>query len=105
TDRAGAVVDLVAAPTLLPLALAVVEVVNIVDIAPAVGPAAVAAVTVANPVPVPDRAEARARSRIDALFAKSRSLSRAERSAMYRSLESWLSREELLMDLLAGDQA
>ncbi|KFY10130.1 hypothetical protein V492_05182 [Pseudogymnoascus sp. VKM F-4246] len=107
TDRAGAVVDLVDAPTLLPLALAVVEVINIVDIAPAVGPAAVAAVAVANPVPVPvpDRAEARARSRIDALFAKSRSLSRAERSAMYRSLESWLSREELLMDLLAGDHA
>ncbi|ELR01957.1 hypothetical protein GMDG_05130 [Pseudogymnoascus destructans 20631-21] len=99
TDPAG-LVDLVAAPA-QPVALVVVDAVNIVDIEPVVGPAA----AVANPGPLPDRAETRVQARLDALFAKSRGRPRAERSALHRSLESWLSREELLLDLQAGKHA
>ena len=86
TDRAG-LVDFVAAPA-QPVALVVVAPVNIVDIEPAVGPAAAVAVpvpAVANPGPLPDRAEVRLRARIDALFASSRGRPRAQRSAMVSS--------------------
>ena len=86
TDRAG-LVDLVAAPA-QPVALAVVGVVNIVDIEPDVGPAAAVAVpvaAVANPGPLPDRAEVRLQARLDALFAKNRGRPRAERPAMVSS--------------------
>ncbi|KFZ01639.1 hypothetical protein V501_09899 [Pseudogymnoascus sp. VKM F-4519 (FW-2642)] len=106
TDRAG-LVDFVAAPA-QPVALVVVAPVNIVDIEPAVGPAAAVAVpvaAVANPGPLPDRAEVRLRARIDALFASSRGRPRAQRSAMYRSLESLVSREERILDLQAWEHA
>ncbi|KFZ08641.1 hypothetical protein V502_09244 [Pseudogymnoascus sp. VKM F-4520 (FW-2644)] len=103
-DHVGAV-DPVAAPA-QPVALAVVAAVNIVDIAPAVGPAiVVAAAAVANPVPLPDRAEARLRARIDAVFARSRGHPRAERCDMQRSLEAWLSREEKLLDFQDRERA
>ncbi|KFY82214.1 hypothetical protein V500_10723 [Pseudogymnoascus sp. VKM F-4518 (FW-2643)] len=105
-DRAGAV-DLVAAAA-QPVALAVVAAVKIVDIAPAVGPATVAAAAaaaVANPLPLPDRAEARLRARIDAVFARSRGHPRAERCDMQRSLEAWLSREEKLLDFQDRERA
>lgn len=94
TDRAGSVN--VVAVTALPVILAVVAVVNIVDIEPAAGLADVAApvaavanpvarpavVAVANPGPLPDRAEVRLQARLDALLAQSRDLPRAQRSAM-----------------------
>lgn len=94
TDRAGPVDPALAAQP-QSARLTVVDVVNIVDIAPAVGPAAavtpvaiVAVAAAANPGPVPDRAETRVLARIDALFAKSRSLPRAERSRMVSPLLS-----------------
>lgn len=97
TDRAGSV-DVVVAPA-LPVTLAVVAVVNIIDIEPAAGPADAAApvaavanpvarpavVAVVNPGPLPDRAEVRFQARLDVLFTQSRDLPRAQRSAMVSS--------------------
>ncbi|OBT59261.1 hypothetical protein VE04_00443 [Pseudogymnoascus sp. 24MN13] len=106
TDYAG-LVDFVAAPA-QPVALVVVAPVKIVDLAPALGPAAAVAVpvaAVANPGPLPDRAEVRLRARIDALFASGRGRPRAQRSAMYRSLESLVSRDERILDLQAWEHA
>ncbi|KAL5349976.1 hypothetical protein ACLOAV_005012 [Pseudogymnoascus australis] len=98
TDRVGSA-DLVADPA-QPVALSVVAAVNIVDIEPADGPAvAVEAAVAVNPAPLPDRAESRLQARIDALFARNRGRMRADRSTMHRSLESWLSQQELIMDL------
>ena len=77
-DPPVAISPVVAVPT-LPAGLAVVGPVNIVDIVPVV----VASVL---PVPVVDRAQVRIQSRLDALFAQSQDLPRAERAAMVSSL-------------------
>ncbi|OBT80603.1 hypothetical protein VF21_00449 [Pseudogymnoascus sp. 05NY08] len=93
-SRRSRVVE-VARPSFLEVVLATPERPSFLDVvlatpvpAAAASPAAAVAVpvaAVANPGPLPDRAEVRLQARLDALFAKSRGRPRAERSALVSS--------------------